>query len=194
MKHSTTTDGTPVITLTNTEWDDLRARNAARDPEEAARERAARQAQWVADRKAYEAAQAAKAQAQPVRRTKADRRNARANRQQLRTILRRRTAATRATQRAHRAVATGQPLPVRTRLVAAGLDDATAKRFAGAFSRGLVADDVRETKIKLKARVRKTVQVKLFTASTFAARLAVYRPKDATVAARFERIALVVAA
>jgi hypothetical protein len=122
------------------------------------------------------------------------RREHRAKRRALRTILRRRTAATRATQRAHRAVNTGQPLPVRTRLVAAGLDDATAKRFAGAFSRGLVADGTRETKIKLKARVRKTVQVKLFTATTFAARLAVYRPKDATVAARFERIALAVAA
>ncbi|HET9326418.1 MAG TPA: hypothetical protein VFQ05_06595 [Candidatus Eisenbacteria bacterium] len=117
------------------------------------------------------------------------RREHRATRRALRATLRRRTAETRATRRAVRAVATGTPQPVRTRLVAAGLDDATAKRFAPAFSRGLVADDVRETRIKLKARVRKTVQVKLFTARTFAARLATYRPKDKVVAARFELLA-----
>jgi hypothetical protein len=123
----------------------------------------------------------------------ATRREHRAKRRALRATLRRRTAATRATQRAVRAVATGQPQPVRTRLVAAGLDDATAKRFAGAFSRGMVADDVRETKIKLKARITKRVQVKLFNARTFAARLATYRPKDATAAARFELLAGVAA-
>lgn len=113
----------------------------------------------------------------------------RAHRRALRATLRRRTAETRATQRALRAVATGTPQPARTQLVAAGLDDATAKRFAGAFSRGLIADDVRETKIKLKARVTRRVQVKLFTARTFAARLATYRPKDRVVAARFELLA-----
>lgn len=119
----------------------------------------------------------------------ATRREHRANRRALRATLRRRTAATRATQRALRAVATGTPQPARTQLVAAGLDDATARRFAPAFSRGLVADDVRETRIKLKARVRKTVQVKLYAASTFAARLATYRPKDRAVAARFATLA-----
>jgi hypothetical protein len=119
------------------------------------------------------------------------RREHRANRRALRATLRRRTAETRATHRALRAVATGQPQPVRTRLVAAGLDDATAKRFAPAFSRGLVADDTRETRIKLKTRVRKTVQVKLYAASTFAARLSTYRPKDVTAAARFETLTAV---
>lgn len=121
------------------------------------------------------------------------RREHRATRRALRATLRRRTAETRATSRALRAVATGTPQPVRTRLVAAGLDDATARRFAPAFSRGLIADDVRETRIKLKARVRKTVQVKLYAATTFAARLATYRPKDKTVAARFETLAGVAA-
>jgi len=123
----------------------------------------------------------------------ATRREHRTNRRALRATLRRRTAATRATRRAVRAVATGTPQPVRTRLVAAGLDDATAKRFAGAFSRGLVADDVHETQIKLKGRVRKTVAVKLYAARTFAARLATYRPKDSVVAARFEVLAGVAA-
>ncbi|MEU8752048.1 hypothetical protein AB0C88_16295 [Streptomyces chartreusis] len=117
------------------------------------------------------------------------RREHRTNRRALRATLRRRTAETRATQRAVRAVATGTPQPARTQLVAAGLDDATAKRFAGAFSRGLVADDVRETTIKLKGRVRKAVAVKLYAARTFAARLATYRPKDVVVAARFEALA-----
>lgn len=117
------------------------------------------------------------------------RRDHRANRRALRATLRARCAATRTARKAVRAVATGTPQPVRTRLVAAGIDDATAKRFAGAFSRGLVADDVRETRIKLKGRVAKRVQVKLFAARTFAARLATYRPKDVTVAARFEVLA-----
>lgn len=126
-------------------------------------------------------------------RKSATRREHRTNRRALRATLRRRTTETRATRRAVRAVATGTPQPIRTRLVAAGLDDATAKRFAGAFSRGLVADDVRETEIKLKGRVRKTVAVKLFAARTFAARLATYRPKDVLAAARFEVLAGVAA-
>lgn len=120
-------------------------------------------------------------------------RDHRTNRRALRATLRRRAAATRATQRARRAVATGTPQPVRTRLVAAGLDDATAKRFAPAFSRGLVADGARPTTVKLKGRVRKAVQVKLYAAATFAARLATYRPKNAVFAARFEALAGVAA-
>jgi hypothetical protein len=106
-----------------------------------------------------------------------------------RATLRQRTRNQRATHRAHRAIATGTPQPARTQLVAAGLDDVTAKRFAGAFSRGLIADGTRETRIKLKGRTRKTVAVKLYTATTFAARLSVYRPKDVTAARRFEQAA-----
>lgn len=106
-----------------------------------------------------------------------------------RATLRQRAAQTRAARKAHRAVATGQPQPARTQLVAAGLDDATAKRFAGAFSRGVIADGVRETHIKLKGRVRKAVAVKLYASTTFAARLSVYRPKDLTAAGLFARAA-----
>lgn len=119
----------------------------------------------------------------------ATRREHRAHRRALRATLRRRTAETRATQRAIRAVATGTPQPARTQLVAAGIDDATAKRFAGAFSRGVQADGTRDTQVKLKGRTRKTVAVKLYAPATFAARLAVYRPKDLTAAALFERAA-----
>lgn len=107
-----------------------------------------------------------------------------------RATLRQRAAATRAARKAQRAVATGAPQPARTQLVAAGLDDHTAKRFAGAFSRGVIADGVRETRIKLKGRVTKRVAVKLYSARTFAGRLAVYRPKDAAAAALFARLAL----
>lgn len=118
------------------------------------------------------------------------RRERRATRRTLAAHLRHRTAAHRAAQRARRAVNTGHPQPVRTRLVAAGLDDATAKRFAPAFSRGLTADGARTTTVKLKGRARKAVQVKLYAARTFTARLATYRPKNPVFAARFEALAV----
>jgi hypothetical protein len=101
--------------------------------------------------------------------------------------LRNRIREQRTTRRAMKAIATGAPQTARTHLVAAGLDDTTAKRYAGAFSRGIEADAVTETTIKLKKRTRKTVPVKLYAAGTFAARLAVYRPKNLTDAARFEQ-------
>lgn len=93
-----------------------------------------------------------------------------------------------------RAVATGTPQTARTHLVAAGLNDTTAKRYASAFSRGVTADATRETTVKLKGRVTKRVTVKLYNARTFAARLAVYRPKDITAAAQFEHAAHALAA
>jgi hypothetical protein len=106
-----------------------------------------------------------------------------------RRTIRIRAAQARATRRAHQAVGTGTPQTARTHLIAAGVDDATAKRFAGAFSRGVTADATTDTVIKLKGRRRKTVPAKLYSASTFATRLAVYRPKDLTAAARFEQAA-----
>ncbi|WP_210587156.1 hypothetical protein [Streptomyces sp. GESEQ-35] len=75
-----------------------------------------------------------------------------------------------------------------------GLDDATAHRFAGAFSRGVTADGTRTTAVKLKGRARKAVAVKVYSADTFLTRLAAYRPKDTTAAASFARLALEVAA
>ncbi len=126
--------------------------------------------------------------------TTPSRTNRRAVRRALAAVLRQRVRDTRTSRRAVKAVATGTPQPARTRLIAAGLDDATAKRFAGAFSKGVTPDDTRDTKIKLKGRVRKTVAVKLYTADTFATRIAVYRPKDKTAAARFAQAAMAVAA
>ena len=100
--------------------------------------------------------------------------------------LRTRTREQHTTRRALKAIATGAPQAARTHLVAAGIDDATAKRYAGAFSRGMQADATGETSIKLKGRTRKTVTVKLYAATTFAARLTVYRPKNLTHAALFD--------
>lgn len=112
-----------------------------------------------------------------------------ASSRQKRQTLRTRTTQNRATTRARKAVTTGTPQTARTHLLAAGIDTATAKRFAGAFSRGVTADTTTEATIKLKGRTRKAVPVKLYSATTFAARLAVYRPRDLTAAACFEQAA-----
>ena len=109
-----------------------------------------------------------------------------ASAREARHTLRTRNAATRTARRAHRLIATGLPQTARTHLVAAGINDQTAKRYAGAFSRGMQADATGETSIKLKGRTRKTVTVKLYAATTFAARLTVYRPKNLTHAALFD--------
>ncbi len=101
------------------------------------------------------------------------------------------SAATRAARKAAKAVKTGAPQPAKTHLIAKGLDMATAKRFAGAFSKGVVPTATGETKVKLKGRRTKRVAVKLYDAVTFAGRLAIYRPKDKTAAALFTRIAAV---
>lgn len=106
-----------------------------------------------------------------------------------RQALRQRTREQRATRRARKAVALGTPQAARTHLVAAGIDDATAKRFTPAFSRSIAPTATSEKVIKLKGRSRKTVTVKLYDRVTFTARLMAYRPKDVTYAARFEQAA-----
>lgn len=102
-----------------------------------------------------------------------------------RQIIKARTTTAKTISRAAKAVSAGGAQSAKVRLVAAGISPATADRFAGAFSRGVTADGARTTQIKLRGRVRKTVQVKLYSETTFAARLAVYRPKDKTAAAEF---------
>jgi hypothetical protein len=111
--------------------------------------------------------------------------NSRTNR---RTIAAR-SAATRSTRRAVKAVATGAPQPAKTHMIAAGIDAATAKRFAGAFSNRVSATATGETTIKLKGRRTKLVPVKLYDRATFTARLSVYRPKNLTAAGIFARAA-----
>lgn len=111
-----------------------------------------------------------------------------------RQTLRDRSTASRATGKAVRAVATGTPQTARTHLVAAGIDGATAKRFAGAFSNRVEPTAMTTAPIKLKGRATKKVEVKLYDLPSFAARLAVYRPKDATAAALFAQAAYRLAA
>lgn len=112
-----------------------------------------------------------------------------ASSRQARHTIRTRTRTQRAVARAVKAVATGLPQPARTHLVAAGIDDATAKRYASAFSRGTTPTATTETVVKLKGRKTKRVTVKLYDHATFTTRLTVYRPKDLTAAALFEQAA-----
>lgn len=112
-----------------------------------------------------------------------------ASSRQARQTIRTRTRTQRAAYRASRAVATGTPQTARTHLVAAGLDDATAKRFAPAFSRNLTPTATGKTTIKLRGRRTRTVDVKLYDQATFTARLITYRPTNPLAAARFERAA-----
>jgi len=112
-----------------------------------------------------------------------------ANARTARRIVKARSIETRSTRRAVKAVATGTPQPAKTHMIVAGIDTATAKRFAGAFSTKVVPTTVGETQVKLKGRRTKLVPVKLYDLATFTARLAVYRPKDATAAAVFARAA-----
>lgn len=98
---------------------------------------------------------------------------------------------------ARRAVAGGTPQTARVHLVNAGLTPADAERYASAFSRGVLT----KTSVKQVVRVRrnKATQAdhyrvvrrtaKTYDLKTFRARLAVYRPKDVTAAARFETVA-----
>lgn len=110
--------------------------------------------------------------------------NARRARREIRSLAR----ATRATRRAHRNVNAG-PASAKHHLIVAGVSLATADRFAGAFSRGMVAADKMDVSLKLRGRRRKAIQVKRYVAETVIMRLATYRPKDAVAAAEFERVA-----
>lgn len=108
----------------------------------------------------------------------------------LRAIIRASRKEARARKLATRALSSGAPVSMRTHLVARGIGDATAKRYAPALSRGLTQTSTAQTTIKLKGRVRETVDVKLYDSPTFLARLATYRPKKNQQAAQlFARLA-----
>lgn len=108
----------------------------------------------------------------------------RKRRAQLRTVTRNLREQRAATKRMALAVVA----PVRTQLLAVGVDAATARRFAPAFSRGLVRAATGTTAIKLRGRRTKRVDVKLYDRSRFFDRLATYRPaKDANARRVFAR-------
>lgn len=115
----------------------------------------------------------------------------RQRRAQLRTATRNLREQRAATKRMALAVVA----PVRTQLLAVGVDVATARRFAPAFSRGLVRAATGTTVIKLRGRRTKRVDVKLYDRTRFAARLVAYRPaKDVDAARVFESAAARLAA
>lgn len=106
----------------------------------------------------------------------------RANRRQMLRTLRER-------RRALKAVAGGAPQTARTHMLVVGLSAADAKRFAGAFSRGVVPTAETETVIRTHGGKRRRVTVKLYDRTAFLARLAHYRPGDTAAAARFNTAA-----
>lgn len=117
--------------------------------------------------------------------------NARKARAQLRTMRRETVAAhreTRMVRRAHKAVSTGQAT-AKNHMIVTGIPVHMAERFAGAFSRGMVAQGTVTVSVRPGGRVVLRRKAKLYSAATAAARLATYRPKDKAAAAVFEQVA-----
>lgn len=93
--------------------------------------------------------------------------------------LRAMAAQTRSVARAARVKRNGTPAAARTLLVAAGLPDEVAQRYAPAFSRGVeTITPATSKRVRTGAHRSKRVAVKLFTPAEFADRLAAYRPKN----------------
>lgn len=112
-------------------------------------------------------------------------------RAQLRAMRRQTVAAhreTRTVRRAHKAVSTGLAT-AKQHMVVAGIPVPLAERFAGAFSRGMVAQGVVTVSVRPSGRLVLRRPAKLYSVATAAARLATYRPKDKVAAAVFERVA-----
>jgi len=113
---------------------------------------------------------------------------------QRRAQVRAMTRSARCRARAERNVATGMPQPARTWLTACGLPDRTAHRFSSAFSRAVTPTATRRGVIKTRGRATKAIVTNLYDWDTFAARLAIYRPKDAAAAQQFTALAYALAA
>lgn len=101
-------------------------------------------------------------------------------RQMLRTLRERRAAA--------KALATGWPVSARTFLLTVGLSADDAKRYAGAFSRGVLPIIVVDKVVKTGRR-RRLVPVKLYDLTTLRHRLEVYRPRERAAHDRFRSVA-----
>lgn len=114
----------------------------------------------------------------------------RARRAQLRNLIR----TNKRTQAARKAIAAGRPASAKSHLITAGLPVELADRYASAFSRGMTALELGQADIKLKGRVTKDVNVKLYDVQAFLTRLGSYRPKDKAAAAEFARVASLVSA
>ena len=117
--------------------------------------------------------------------------NARKARATLRTMRREVSAThakTRAVRRAHKAVNTGLAT-AKNHMIVAGIPVDMAERFAGAFSRGMVAQGQTTVSVRRGGRCVLRRKAKLYSPETAAARMATYRPKDKAAAAVFERVA-----
>lgn len=99
----------------------------------------------------------------------------RAARRALRASVRKATPQTRAAARARRAKRGVARATAKTLLVAAGVPQDIAERYAPAFSRGAQADTA-PTRIRTGAHRSKRVDVKRYTWQQFRAQLKVYRP------------------
>lgn len=109
----------------------------------------------------------------------------RAVRRALRAKLRQSAPQTRAAARARRAKRSTAPQPARVLLVAAGLPDDTAKRYAPAFSRAAECTASRTMRIRTGKHRSKRVDVKLYSPDQFRAQLAHYRPANPQARAQF---------
>lgn len=117
------------------------------------------------------------------------RRQRRAARRDLRAKLRRTAPQTHAAARARRARRGTARATAKTLLVASGVPQEVAVRYAPAFSRGVQAPKATSTRIRTGEHRSKRIEVKRYTWCQFTERLAAYRPTDAVVSEHFARAA-----
>lgn len=115
-------------------------------------------------------------------------RQRRAERRALRASLRKAAPQMRAVARARRAKRGAARATAKTLLVAAGVPQDIAERYAPAFSRGVQAPTV-ATRHPLPGHRSKRVEVKRYTWCQFTDRLATYRPANHLAHLQFEHAA-----
>ena len=123
---------------------------------------------------------------EPVRVSRKARRAARREQQ---ATLREQAPKMRAVAQLRRARRNGVPQTARTLLVAAGVPDGIARRYAPAFSRTVEPTAVRSERIRTCTGRSRRVDVKLFSVDRFNQRAATYRPRNAADAVLFEGVA-----
>lgn len=112
------------------------------------------------------------------------RKQRRADRRQRRATLRKQAPQMRAAARVRRGEREGLPQTARTLLVAAGVPDAIAKRYAPAFSKNATATATVKRRVRIGVRSARKA-VKLYDRGAFAARMATYRPFNTGMKAVF---------
>lgn len=115
---------------------------------------------------------------------KPTRKQRRAARREARATLRKTTPQTRAAARARRAQRGAARAAAKTLLVAAGVPQDVAQRYAPAFSRGVQVPTA-PTRVRTGEHKSKRVEVKRYTWEQFTDRLSVYAPGDLLAAGAF---------